>query len=453
MKKIISLILIIFSCLCITSCAEEEPNNEATLVEKLPYLATEFIESINSIQTVTLESKDRINACIILYTCIEETAFELLENDDVIEAKNKLDNYISQYNALKIADIENNKNESLVNAFVDAVAVLPSIDSITIEDLSKILIAENNYKILSEDLKQNSFVIEAKVKLDAIRSEYNAIATLDTEAYNARKFVLGVEALPTVDELTIEDLGIIDSLYALYDSLLEEHINSENVVAAKTKIDLYENKVMVLKTAQQNATDFIMAVFSLPTGSALKYQNVEQRAEIEAAFGKYNKLTDFEKAIIGVSDAYSELNTIKNQFEALKEPYDISKIEPTHLCLYYYDGPKKLTFVNGKDPRSVLISDYGLTEESIKDNVIIYLDVYIEGGAVKGNPLFSFDITECYDVTVQNIVDKLYELKNNGNESITSQGYTFTIHIESLNDQYGDSEYSNFFSSTGIPIE
>ena len=40
----------------------------------------------------------------------------------------------------------------------------------------------------------------------------------------------------------------------------------------------------MLQASQDKATAFIMAVFSLPTGSGLKYQNAEQRAEIEAAY-------------------------------------------------------------------------------------------------------------------------------------------------------------------------
>ena len=46
----------------------------------------------------------------------------------------------------------------------------------------------------------------------------------------------------------------------------------------------------------------------------------------------------------------------------------------------------------------------------------------------------------------------LKEIRDAGNEAVITQGYTFTIHIESLNEQYASSEYSSFFSAMNISL-
>ena len=448
-KKIVSLLLVLLMLLGFSSCDDEQSQDKINITENV---VEEFINSVNEIDVVSLESKDKINLCIMLYNCILETAIDQLEAEEVISAKTKLDDFIVEYNMLSNNQSSADKDASLISAFVGKVELLPAFDSVSLEDLAKILEAEGVYDALPASIKSNSDVISAKAILDAVRLEYDVISNLDNDAYNAHRYVIEVNKLKPVNEITIEDLSNLEKIHTLYDSLTLEHKESEAVANAKAKFDTYNTKITELEQAQANATEFVMAVFSLPTGSALKYQNQEQKLKIEAAYALYNALTDFEKTIIGVADAYSELGVIKATFEALKEPYDINKIVPTNLCLYYYDGPKKLTFANGKDPISVLIADYGLTKENIKDNVAIYLDLYIEGGAVKGSPLYSFDITDGYQVTVSDVYNKLIELRDAGNEAIKAQGYTFTIHIKSLNEEYGDSEYSNFFSAGQFPL-
>ena len=451
-KKSLNVVLILLLIITLVGCKNnkedpEEPN------DTLPRLAEVFVREVNKIGEVTLEKKNSLDLCIILYSCLEESNINLLENEEVVAAKTRLDIYINEYNELKEQEYTSNKNTSLIESFIDAVNNLPTKELLTIEHLEQIIIAENSYKNLSSELLTREEIIEKKVVLDIIRTEYETLMSMDSDSYNAHKFITSVMGLPLVDELEIAHLTLIESIDSLYLSLTTEHLSNEEVVNAKSLFDTYLDKALILKASQEKATTFIMAVFSLPTGSGLKYQNTEQLAEIEAAYTLYNGLSEFERTITGVSEAYAELNVVKAQFEALKEPYDISEVSPTHLCLYYYDGVKKITFTTGKDPRSILIKNYGLTAENLKDNVRIYLDVYIEAGATKGSPLYSFDITENYDVTVNDIVNKLYELKAAGNEAIKTQGYTFTIHIESLNDQYASSEYSNFFSATQIPIE
>lgn len=450
LKKAINLVLILLVIVSCVSCGKKD-NKEETPKEEMPRIVNVFIKKVDAIKEVTLSSKDDLDLCIMLYTCIEDTYLDLLEKPEIVNAKSSLDTKISKYNELKAKDYDDNKKQSLIKNFVDSVNNLPSIDMISLEDLSVILTAEKNYELLPEELKQNNDVIEANKKLVEIRTEYDIVTSFDPEAYNAHKFVVGVSKLPNKSDLTIQDITVFDELETLYNSLSSENKQLEKVVDAKATFDSYNDKVTELKNAKQNATDFIMKVFSLPNGSGLKWQNEAQRKEIDSAFTLYEKLTDFEKTIDGVDEAYKELNTIKNLFDSLKEPYDISKITPTNLC-FYLPQVRELTFVNGADPYTVLKNNYGLTDETIKQNVKIFLDVYIEGGAIKGSPLFSFDITENYKITTDMVIAKLKELRDAGNEQITTKGYTFTIHIESLNDTYGNSEYSDFFSAMNITL-
>lgn len=442
------IILVIFSCV---SCKKEKDDNKEKK-EELPKIVNTFIEKTNAINEVTISSKDDLDLCIILYTCIEERYTDLLENESIVNAKLALDTKITKYNELKEDDYNKTKKQELVNNFLDSVKVLPSTNLIALEDLAVILNAEKSYNLLTDDLKEKDEVKTSKAILDNVRKEYDTLTSLDSDAYNAHKFVVNVSKLPSINDLTVNDITMMDEVTALYDSLTTTSKESKDVIDAKAILDTYNKKVTELKASKQKVSEFITNVFSLPNGSELKWKNAEQKAKIDACYTAYNSLTELEKTFEGVEDAYKALNTTKETFEALKEPYDISKIKPTHLCLYYYNGPKKLTFENGADPYTVLINNYGLTKETIKQNVKIFLDVYIEGGAIPGSPLFSFDITEDYGITMAMIVNKLNELKAAGDERIKSQGYNFTIHIESLNDRYGNSEYSSFFSAGNIPV-
>ena len=422
----------------------KEPDNTPTPEESLPKIAEVFIEKTDAITEVTINSKDDLDLCILLYSCLEQTNADAINDERVIGALNKLNGYVASYNSLKLQEYESAKSEALVSAFIEVVSTLPKEELIMLGDLEKILIAENNYNSLSDSDKTRENVKAAKTILDSVRAKYDLISQYDQDAYNAHKFCVDVKSLPDIGELNIEHLVLIDTLEINYNNLTESHKASENVVSAKSVFDSYTAKVVELKASQKKAEDFIMAVFSLPTGGGLKWQDSTQKAAINDTISMYDNLSDFEKTIPGVSDSYEQLNVIKTTFDNLKEPYDIKKIETTNLC-FYVPGVRKLQFVSGKDPITVLVNNYGLTEETIKDNVKIYLDVYIEAGAIVGNPLFSIDITENMNVTTADIEAKLSELKASGNEAVTSQGYSFTLHIESLNDQYASSEYSSFF--------
>lgn len=437
------IILVIFSCV---SCKKEKEKKE-----KLPNIVNTFIEKTNAINEVTILSKDDLDFCIMLYTYIEETYTDLLENKSIVNAKSALDTKITKYNELKENDYYKTKKQELVNNFLDSVKVLPSTKLIALEDLSIILNAENSYSLLTDDLKEKDEVKTSKAILDNIRKEYDILTSLDTNAYNAHKFVVNVSKLPSINDLTVNDITMMDEIAALYDSLTTTNKESKDVIEAKTILDTYAKKVTELKASKQKVSEFITNVFSLPNGSELKWKNAEQKGKIDACYSAYNSLTELEKTFEGVEDAYKALNLTKEAFENLKEPYDISKIKPTNLC-FYEEYIRELTFVNGADPYTVLKNNYGLTDETIKQNVKIFLDVYIEGGAIKGSPLFSFDITENYKITTDMVIAKLRELRDAGNEQITTKGYTFTIHIESLNDTYANSEYSDWFSGMEIVL-
>ena len=453
MKKIKVLLLIFVIVLgsTLVSCKKKKPDPTPDPVEMLPSIVEQFIDKTEGIEEVSLNSKDDLDLCILLYSCIEETLGDVLDDEKVVSAKAKLDSYIKTYNELKLAKYESEKSQALILSFIEVVGNLPSIDLVMLEDLEKILVAESNYNSLSSSDKENTSVIAAKEVLDLVRSSYDAIAGLDEEGYKAHKFVVAVNNLPTINELSIEHISVFELLIADYESFNNENKTSEKVISAKQILDTYSPRILELKVSQKKAEDFIMAVFSLPTGGGLKWQNAEQRNAINSAFTEYESLTEFEKTISGVEDAYKQLNVIKNTFDNLKEPYDISKIKPTNLC-FYVPGVQRLKFDAGKDPISVLKNDYGLTDDTIKDNVKIYLDVYIEGGAIAGSPLFSVDITEDQDVTLAEIIEMLKEIRDAGNEAVITQGYTFTIHIESLNEQYASSEYSSFFSAMNISL-
>lgn len=423
------------------SSNESQPN-----MEEMPKLATDFLSNLAKVQSVTLESKDQLNLCLMLYKALEDYSSSLLLDERIVEGKELLDSYLNTYNQLKDEFEKNEEYHALANAFIQQMNALPSANLITLEDYDALLLAQKAYEQLTNEIQNLEEIKIAKEQLDQSFAQYEWISNMSQDEYQAYKFISSIALLPAIEELSISDITTIDEISTLYNNLSSANKNDEAIIQAYQKFSGYESRCNELKTSLAKAESFMTKAFSLPSSGALKYQNSEQQAQINQAFAAYDALTEEEKLIPGVADAYQELLAVKEAFDSLLEPYAISR-----LGYGWNFQTGELVFTSGRDPITMLTTNYGLTTANLKDNVIVYLDLYFEAGAVVGNMLYSFDITENYKITVEDVKKVLIQLRDDGNaKAVSGAGYNFTLHIVSLNEQYANSEYTGFFGGQKI---
>ena len=313
------------------------------------------------------------------------------------------------------------------------------------------------YNSLNDLAKSLDVVIKAKAKLDLLIERVNELNNMSDEEYAGELFIAMVYKLPSIIELTIEDIDLVNEVKAMYDELDSSIKEKDDVKLAKELLDGLLVRVNELKIIKEHTDAFMNLVYALPSYSELKWKNSAQDSQIKACEAAYESLTEEEKQVEGVIIAYNELQAIRKAFDALKEPYDITKISGYIDLGAYINGNYTSTFkyASGKDHITVLTTYYGIPKDELCNYVTVYLNIYIEAGAMVNNPLYSFDITENYSGYNINVyVAKLKELRAAGNDAVQSGiGYCFSYNIVSKNDQYADSEYSGLIGGQKISWE
>jgi len=413
-----------------------------------------FIEKVELLcnEELTLDHKSQIDGTYFIYNSLTEDMKKLPE---VIEAKGKLDSIKEEFLELYVAYLSSREAEETGYAFKELVESLGSVESLMREDKKDIDKLYKLYNNFSDATKQLSIVIEAKAQLDELNAHVNELINMSDEEYEIILFISMVNKLPSSDELTVYDLEIVQEVLDKYNSLPDASKENEKVINAKTKLDELNLKMEHLLVVKEHADAFVNAVYSLPTFSELEWQNVEQNKSITNVEKMYDNLTEEEKQVSSVKTAYKELQAIRNTYDNLKEPYDINKLDFAISLDHPADSINRkgtFTYANGKDHITVLTTYYGIPRDELSDHVAVYLNMYVEGGAVASQPLYSFDITEDYSgYDMNKYVEVLKQLRDEGNTKVKSGiGYTFAINIVSKNDRYASSKYSSFKGGQSI---
>ncbi len=461
MKK--KMILMLTSLLFLSGCGDNTssdslsnsvtmPNSNeglsTNLENNLPLEAKVFIESLEAWinEELTLEHKSLIDSAYFIYDSLSEDSKNLPQ---VKEAKEKLDQAKEAFLEIYQEYLTQKEIETTGYAFVDAVNKIKDVEFLLKTDKDLIVQLNLMYDSLPSGAKTLSVVISSKEKLDSFNLKMNQLEAMNESEYAAYEFSTKVSLLPTKEELTIGQIDLITEMVEIYNELPDDIKEKSEVKLAKEKLDTLTQRVEELKVIRNHAESFIDDVYRLPTFDKLKWKDAGQDSQIKACEDKYLTLTEEEKAYPGVSNAYRELQSTREAFDNLKEPFDISKFGFSISLGAFNNSTNnynlQVVFSSGTDPLSVLTNYYNLPKENIRDYAIVYLNMYYEAGAIKSDPLYRFDITESYNLTINDFVNKLRELKNQGNEkAVSGKGYNFTINIESKCDLYASSEYSNF---------
>ena len=430
----------------LSSTIIEESSQSSENKKELDAFTLSFIDKVNKYGNVTLESKDDLDLMLVMYLSITKANDELKNDDEVKQAKTKLDSLIETYNSLKSSNESTQMEEAYENRLIEFMnSNLKEVSSFLLEDYENLLTANYYYDSLPTNSKQKDQIKDLKETLDLLSNRYNELLALTNSQYNALVFVIKVNKLD-VATISYDDIDNIDSLNELYLQIKTED-RTEDVVNANNKLKEANNITSTLKTYLEHADAFMKAAFSLPVSASLRYQDATQRKQINDALAMYDALNTEEKKITGVYEAYVEAMQVKETFESLKEPYSIS------LITAGWNFPNGEITYSSSNPVAALANKYGYNINEIDNYLTIRMDIYVEGGAVikdnipKGNLIASINITkDNYHITTNDIKKILKEAFDNGDSrAFSGEHYCFTIQIVSLNDNYGNSYYQDFF--------
>ncbi|MCH5180869.1 MAG: hypothetical protein J1F32_06625 [Erysipelotrichales bacterium] len=422
--------------------------NSSKPTENLPLEAKVFVDSVNAWidDELTLEHKNQIDSAYIIYNSLTTESKEL---SIVIETKAKLDAAKEEFLILYHDYLSQKEAEEAGYAFADEVNKMKDINLLLKDDKDDLEKLNWMYGFLSDTSKALTVVINAKAKLDSLNSKMEELGAMSDKEYLAYEFVTKVNLLPSISELTFSHIDLVNEINKKYEKLDNESKENENVQNAKVKLDSLIVRSEELKVIKAHAESFIDAVYRLPTFDKLKWKDSGQDNQIKACEIAYETLTEEEKAYPGVSSAYNELVATRQAFDNLKEPFDITKFGFS-ISLGAFNNTTnnynlRVNFSSGKDPISVLTGYYNLPKDNLRDYAVVYLNMYYEAGAMKNDPLYRFDITDDYNLNINDFIAKLQELEAEGNpKAVSGKGYNFTINIESKCDLYASSDYSGF---------
>ena len=196
MKKVIALLLTLAMCLSLCACGTSAA-------------VTEFVNAVDAIGTVTLDSEDAITAAENAYNALSDKEKEnVSENTTVLESKRK------QYDAL-VAEL-NQKLDSVIS-------LIETIGDVTLDSEPAIIAAEEAYGLLSDDEK--AMITESAKTLSDARTAYETAKTAYEAALAEERAAHAAEVTTAIDAIgsvTLDSKDAIAEARKLYDALTPE---------------------------------------------------------------------------------------------------------------------------------------------------------------------------------------------------------------------------------------
>ena len=300
-----------------TTSSSEVQVSSSEKVE-LPSDAQAFVDKVNSI-VLSIDAGKDINDAFVLYDEVVNWDYE-----EVINAFNRLvaleelyNEYIKLYNG--------------VESFVSRVDEIPY--NLTINDERAIVLAEESYRKLSDEQKAMLGVAQAYERLCDARSDFDALyaQTIEDEKNRiAKEFIDLVEALPSVEFVTLKDESAITYASSVYEALAENIKEMTNVITANEKLQAIVNRYNELVENPSINDEIMAAVFlnaadNLPLIEDITTNN---SAAIFAANDAYKALPASSKLLASVVSAYEKVQ------ECITKYYDlylasVGKTRPT----------------------------------------------------------------------------------------------------------------------------
>jgi putative cell wall-binding protein len=279
------------------------------------------IVALPAVDELTLEDAEAVAAARAAYDALTEAQKALVTNVDVLKAAE-----------VKIAELEAAKADAeAAKAVEDAIAALPAVDELTLENAEAVADARAKYDTLTET--QKALV----TNVDVLKAAEVKIAELEAEAAEQAKAEAIQTAIDTINlignpaALTLEDEAKVVAARTAVDAALElgavetDIVNYDHLIAAETQINALKEALNEKETAIQEAN---VALTNLPLEVTL-----EDKEEVETArtlvddalalgaeendFVNLWKLTDAEAKIAELEEEAAEAEAVQAVIEAI----------------------------------------------------------------------------------------------------------------------------------------
>ncbi|MCL2061938.1 MAG: hypothetical protein FWH03_04865 [Firmicutes bacterium] len=259
-----------------------------------------FIQRVNGLPnaaSIGLDHAPEIAAADLLYGRLTD---EMRASYEVFEARQDL-NIITEALLARCMG-----SDADINRFVARVANVGEVSSGS-RTLLDAALAEFN--ALSEEQQETVGAHAAKIILDGMNAAYTAMISGGSDQVVAEAFIAMVGSVGTITP-TDEVKRRIDAAYTFYDTLTPRQRAERGVPAAYAQLSNMLSDYNLQKAAADNleaARVFINAVTAI---AADFHPNIAE--DIVQAYLIYNQLTDAQRLIQGVVDAYRELMYLEN---------------------------------------------------------------------------------------------------------------------------------------------
>ena len=212
-------------------------------------------------------------------------------------------------------------SEQRVSAFIDAVAQLPTLANLKLEDKAKVANANNiQYAALNADEKKLTTVIMAFNTLDTLNQR---ILVLEAEAADTKivDFLAAVTALPAVGAVAIENEAKVLELLGQWNEVgyftSAEKNDRVDMIAAGAKLNSLKDRIDVLK-AEKALADAKTALL----------------AKLSTEFAKYSQSAYETADWTELKGYYDEAVATVNGFEIIQDvtDYDIATVDDLIPC-------------------------------------------------------------------------------------------------------------------------
>ena len=301
---------------------------------QIPEEAQAVIDLIEEIGTVTLDSREAIEAARNAYDALTEEQQSYVTNYSVLTAAE------AELKALE----EQAADQAAADAVTEQINSLPAADALTLADKAAVEAAREAYEALAGN--QKALVTEETVqKLANLEAK---IAELTDDAEAAAEVEQEIVSLPSAEELTLEDAPAVKTANAHYEALTDEQksLISADIVEKLQKA-VEQMAILEEQAADQAAADAVTEqINSLPAADTL---TLADKAAVEAAREAYEALTDAQKQYV-TEETMAVLEKCENRIQELEsaENPDGPDVTPTptpdeKVTLTYQNYPISVT--------------------------------------------------------------------------------------------------------------
>lgn len=270
---------------------EEEAQNFDEVIQQLP-----------SPEELTIENKEAVYDAINMFNSLSAEQKALLNNIELFEAIEAKMYELEEKEADQIAAI---KVENLITGLTD-------VSEMSLEDASSVHETREAYNSLTE--KQKSLVENLK-RLEAAEEKIEELEKEQSDQIAAWEVEYGIDFLPSVDDITIDDEEEVNQIREAYDELTEAQqayvSNVDKLIELEEKIkDLHAE----LENEHKKAIEKVeSAIDNLPNETEV---TLKDKAAIVKANDLYNKLTDKQQSDVSNKE---KLTTLINKIEELEQ--------------------------------------------------------------------------------------------------------------------------------------